>query len=40
VDALARDALAGKGMSLAIPDWLGPDGSESLRRVAARRSAL
>ena len=40
VDALTRDALAGKGMSLAIPDWLGPDGSESLRRVAARRSAL
>jgi len=40
VDALARDAIAGKGMSLEIPDWLGADAAESLRRVAARRAPL
>ena len=40
VDGLARDAIAGKGMSLAIPDWLGPGAAESLRRAAARGGAL
>jgi V/A-type H+-transporting ATPase subunit I len=40
VDGLARDAIAGKGMSLAIPEWLGTDAAESLRRAAARRPLL
>jgi V/A-type H+-transporting ATPase subunit I len=40
VDGLARDAIAGKGISLAIPEWLGTGASESLHRAAARRPRL
>jgi V/A-type H+-transporting ATPase subunit I len=40
VNAIANDAIAGKGQCHEVPDWFAPDASESLRRIDERRSAL